>query len=51
MNCPILELCKCNGTLICLLCKILVVVCVAGVSGVVGYFIGKRKKISSKNSD
>jgi len=44
MSCSLLELCKCNGTQICLLCKIATVVCIAAVSGIIGYFIGKGKK-------
>lgn len=40
----LLELCKCSGTQICLFCKILTVICIAIVSGVIGYFIGKKKK-------
>ena len=44
MSCPLSELCKCNGTQICLFCKILTILCVAVVSGVIGYFIGRKKK-------
>jgi len=43
MNCPLLELCKCNLTQICLFCKILTVICIAVISGLIGYFIGKKK--------
>jgi len=42
-TCPLLELCKCSGTQICLFCKILTILGVALVAGIVGYFIGKRK--------
>jgi len=42
--CPLLELCKCSGTQICIFCKILTVICIAIVSGVIGYFIGKKKR-------
>ena len=43
-TCPLLELCKCVGPEICLFCKILTVICIAVVSGVIGYFIGKKKR-------
>lgn len=42
--CPILELCKCSGTQICLVCKLLTVICAVIASGVIGYFIGKKKR-------
>lgn len=44
MNCPILELCKCGEGQICLPCIILTVICIAGISGVIGYFIGRKKR-------
>jgi len=44
MTCPLLDLCKCNGTQICLFCKVLAVVTIAVIAGVVGYFVGKRKR-------
>lgn len=37
------ELCKCSGTQICPFCKILTVVILLLLSGVIGYFIGKKK--------
>jgi len=42
-SCSLLQLCKCDGTTICLFCKVLVIVGVAIVSGIIGYFIGKKK--------
>ena len=44
MSCPLLELCKCNGNLLCLFCTVLTAVCIAVVSGVIGYSIGKKKR-------
>jgi len=43
-TCPLLELCKCDGNQICLFCTVLTVIFVAFAGGVVGYFIGKRKR-------
>ena len=40
---PLLDLCKCSEGQICLFCQILIVVSIAVLSGIVGYFIGKRK--------
>ena len=42
--CPILQWCKCNGTQLCLFCKILTVIGIVAISGLVGYFIGKRQR-------
>jgi hypothetical protein len=42
-TCLILEWCKCNSAGICLFCKVLTVICIVLVSGVIGYFIGKKK--------
>ncbi len=42
-TCLILEWCKCNSAGICLFCKVLTVIGIAAVSGVIGYFIGKKK--------
>ncbi len=44
MSCPLLELCKCSGTQICIFCQILTVVCIAVASGVIGYSIGKKRR-------
>jgi len=38
------EFCKCDGGQICLSCKVLIGVGVAVVSGLLGYFIGRRRK-------
>lgn len=40
----ILELCKCAENQICPFCKILSVICIAVASGVIGFFIGKKKR-------
>ncbi len=38
------ELCKCNDGQICIFCKVLTVICIAAVSALIGYLIGKKKR-------
>ena len=45
MNCSLLELCKCGEGQICLPCMMVAVVCIAAISGFIGYFIGKKRRV------
>ncbi|NQT32100.1 MAG: hypothetical protein HQ594_00330 [Candidatus Omnitrophica bacterium] len=43
-TCPLLELCKCGDTGICIFCMILTVICAAAIGAIIGYFIGRKKR-------
>ena len=38
------ELCTCGMGQICPFCKLMVVICIAVLSGVLGFLIGRRKR-------